>query len=133
MGEGTINRIFVYGTLKPGGRFNYLTAGLGLKSVSPAYIDGFDLYGLKPQNYPGIVPGRGRVYGDVLEFESIIKGLEVLDELEGVAKKPPLYHRQKTIIFPQQKEAWVYIFNMNEFKETTKLILIKSGEWKADD
>jgi len=126
-----INRVFTYGTLRPGGRYNYLTNGITLLSVSPAYIDGFELYALWPQNYPGIVPGVGRVYGDLLEFAEINTALKLFDELEGVEKSPPHYFREKTLVKPGNKVAWVYVFNKEDFSETTEYVLLKSGDWMS--
>jgi len=124
-----IKKLFVYGTLRPGGRYNYLTEGLSLLSASPAYIDGFDLYLLRPQNYPGIVPGVGRVYGDLLEFADISSALLIFDDLEGVDNSPPYYFREKVTVNPLGQQAWVYILNNDDFPETTQLFKLKSGDW----
>lgn len=55
--------IFVYGTLKPGLRYRYLAERAGAFFERKAYLDGFDLYHLDPENYPALVRGGGRVYG----------------------------------------------------------------------
>ena len=63
-------KIFVYGTLKPGGR-NYFLAQ-GVTHTEDAYLVGYSLLHFEPEGYPAMVPssvaGEDRVYGVVLTF-----------------------------------------------------------------
>ena len=64
--------VFVYGTLKPGGKNFYIAKLGGAFSVREAYAEGMRLYGLEPEAYPAMIrsdSGEGRVYGFVLDYE----------------------------------------------------------------
>ena len=49
--------VFVYGTLLPGERNAHIAAQGGEFTVRPATLRGFRLFDLRPEGYPGIVPG----------------------------------------------------------------------------
>ncbi len=55
---------FVYGTLRPGSRYWSNIEAL-VSDYQPAFLDGYELYDL-PDGYPAILPGHGRVFGDLL-------------------------------------------------------------------
>ena len=76
--------VFVYGTLKRGERNHGLVAPY-LHRVLPGFVEGFRLYHLpwgphRPYAYPGMVPGEGRVFGEVLFLRP--EALSLLDALE---------------------------------------------------
>ena len=84
-----MNRVFVYGTLKRGGRNHHFMEGQRFvtEARTPA---GFTLYSLG--YYPGMVRDPGDphgVNGELWEVDNDC--LALLDELEGVAEK--LYER----------------------------------------
>lgn len=56
--------LFVYGTLRPGGRYWPNISAL-IEHYDPALLTGHDLWHLD-DGYPAIVAGTGRVFGDLL-------------------------------------------------------------------
>ena len=60
--------LFVYGTLRPGGRYWTNIAHL-IEDYAPASLSGFDIYHLA-DGYPAIVDGNGEVFGDLLFIHS---------------------------------------------------------------
>lgn len=79
-----MERVFVYGTLKRGQRNHPLVVPY-LHRVLPGSVAGFRLYHLgagerRPYAYPAMVPGEGRVYGEVLFLSP--QALPLLDALE---------------------------------------------------
>jgi gamma-glutamylcyclotransferase (GGCT)/AIG2-like uncharacterized protein YtfP len=121
-----ITSVFVYGTLKPGLRYYSVAQKGGTFTQAEAYLEGFELYHLEPENYPAIVPGRGRVYGWVYDFEDIAHALVYLDELEGLHVTPPEYERVEVLAYPSRKKVWVYVFLKLQEKTAFKL---ESGVW----
>lgn len=88
-----LTRVFVYGTLRRGGRNHALLAGsrcLGAFATQARYR----LLDLGP--YPALVDGGSdRVAGEVYEVEAVV--LERLDELEG---HPTFYRRAPIALDP---------------------------------
>lgn len=87
-----LNRIFVYGTLKPGGR-NYFLAE-GVTHTERAYLEGYKLLHFEPEGYPAMVPAlegtsAGCVHGFILTFADVKAALPALDALEGLHLSPP--------------------------------------------
>lgn len=120
-----VNYVFVYGTLKPGLRYHYVAQNAGLNHQQEAYLEGFDLYHMEPENYPALVPGTGRVYGWRFAFEDIAIGLAALDELEGVYLSPPEYTRSQALSQPGNTLVWVYLYNHPE--------RLQSSAWQIQD
>ncbi len=112
--------LFVYGTLKRGESAHYFLAEE--KFIGPAELEGYEMYDLG--EYPGIVKGKGKVYGELyaVSYETLKK----LDEFE---ENGLFYLRKKEKIKVKDKvyEAWVY-----EYIETLKNAKkIESGIWKG--
>lgn len=103
-----IKHIFVYGTLKPGGRNYYLAKGV--TCTESAYLDGFKLLNFEPEAYPAMVRGEGRVFGVVLTFADIGAVLPVLDALEGLHLTPPEYARIVVTAHPAGHDVWTYLY-----------------------
>jgi gamma-glutamylcyclotransferase (GGCT)/AIG2-like uncharacterized protein YtfP len=103
-----LNRIFVYGTLKPGGRNYFLAKGVIYTEL--AYLEDYDLVHFEPEQYPAMVAGAGRVYGVVLTFADIGAALPALDALEGCNLTPPEYARVTVTAQPSGLAAWTYIY-----------------------
>jgi gamma-glutamylcyclotransferase (GGCT)/AIG2-like uncharacterized protein YtfP len=111
-----MKKVFVYGTLKPGGRYHFVAQEAGLIIQEEAYLEGFDLYHLEPENYPALIEGQGNVYGWTFKFEDLAKGLVALDELEGVHLPVPEYRRVQALSHPlksqpSSEQVWVYLYN----------------------
>ena len=121
--------VFVYGTLKPGLRYHYLAEQAGTFIKKEAYLDGFDLYHLEPENYPALVVGTGRVHGWRYTFEDVDAAIKILDKLEGLHLTPPEYERVKAVSQPGEKEVWVYLYCDLGRLETDSASLVSSGIW----
>lgn len=122
--------IFVYGTLKPGLRYHYLAQKAGAFEKEEAYLEGFGLYHLEPENYPALVRGEGRVHGWRYTYADISKALKVLDHLEGLHLEPPEYERVVAVAQPSKKKAWVYLYVGRERLEQATATLVSTGIWK---
>ncbi|GLV48067.1 gamma-glutamylcyclotransferase [Thermus sp. LT1-2-5] len=106
-----MERVFVYGTLKRGERNHARVAGK-LLGVVPGYVEGFRLYHLpegegRPYAYPAMVPGEGRVYGEVLLLPE--EALSLLDALEEEGEE---YRRVRVLVHTAEGplEAWAYLY-----------------------
>jgi gamma-glutamylcyclotransferase (GGCT)/AIG2-like uncharacterized protein YtfP len=125
-----LNRVFVYGTLKPGGRNYHLAKGV--THAEPAYLDGFELLHFEPEGYPAIVPGSGRVYGVVLTFADIALALPPLDVLEGLHLSPPEYARVGVTARPSGKTVWTYVY-VNQLRlAASGISRVAGGDWPLE-
>ena len=105
-----IERLFVYGTLRPptGGSlpvlsFNFPRVEPYLHGQTPALLPGAELYDLG--SFPAAIPGDGEVVGVLFEIEP--EAFEVLDPLEG---HPEIYRRERVAVRTEEGvvEAWIY-------------------------
>jgi gamma-glutamylcyclotransferase (GGCT)/AIG2-like uncharacterized protein YtfP len=124
--------VFVYGTLKPGLRYYRVAQEAGLFTQHQAWIDGFELYHLSPENYPALRPGIGRVYGWRYQYADIEAALVSLDRLEGLHLNPPEYTRIQTACQPGGQLAWVYIYFDPTRLERPGASRISSGDWQPE-
>jgi gamma-glutamylcyclotransferase (GGCT)/AIG2-like uncharacterized protein YtfP len=122
-----ITKVFVYGTLKPGGRYHHVAKGAGDFTFEKAYLENFVLYHLEPEGYPAIIPGNGQVYGYVFAYEDMARALVMLDKLEAIHDEPPEYKREQVIAQPMNALVWVYIYAKLERLKTAQLV--ESGDW----
>lgn len=121
--------VFVYGTL----RKDDCRAGVlsDYKCTNPeAYLDDFQMLHLG--GFPGIVPGPGRVRGEVYEVDEAC--LKALDGIEGYRKDDPdhsLYIRETVNVFNPDGgnigEVFTYVFNRDT--ECQNVRIIPSGDW----
>jgi gamma-glutamylcyclotransferase (GGCT)/AIG2-like uncharacterized protein YtfP len=88
IGDGSELLVFVYGTLKPGGRYHRRYCGRALAQAVPALVKG-RLYHFAQWGYPAMTVGEDWVRGYLLRFcgsaevcQAILRGL---DTLEGIA------------------------------------------------
>lgn len=84
MAKKTVN-LFVYGTLKEGYHNHHFLGDS--KKIANYQLEGFRLIDLEA--FPGMVPGKGYVMGELYEVNEDL--LPELDRLEGV---PYLYTRE---------------------------------------
>ena len=122
-----LNRIFVYGTLKPGGR-NYFLAK-GVTYTESAYLKGFELLHFEPEGYPAMIPGEGRVHGAVLTFADIGAALPALDVLEGCDLTPPEYARVTVTAPPSGLAVWTYIYVNQARLAAPGTSRVVGGDW----
>jgi gamma-glutamylcyclotransferase (GGCT)/AIG2-like uncharacterized protein YtfP len=120
-------KVFVYGTLKPGGRYHHVAQEAGAFTFEKAYLEGFIIYDLEPENYPAVISGDGVVHGYVFDYEDIDAALLMLDRLEAIYDSPPEYTREQAIVKPMNETVWVYVYARAERLKTAKQV--ESGEW----
>lgn len=170
-GHESPQRVFVYGTLMTGERNAALTKhptehltehhGDGdlnnSKILRPerqkAYVCGFCLYDLVPENYPALIRKAGAVvWGELLSYDTYeaqewASVLSALDDLEAVHTTPPLYTRHhvqvhisahtnpdntnQTNTSPEQATflAWVYIYARPKRLLQHGAHLLVDGNW----
>lgn len=127
-------KVFVYGTLKPGGHYWPEFCEGKVISQTPAKIRG-ELYDLHV-GYPGLVlQGDNWVYGYILKFGKE-RDLDRLDYLEGFVPNRPEsqneYNRLKVNCFDQDgnelEEVWTYEITASTAArhEGTR---IENGKW----
>lgn len=125
-------RFFVYGSLMTGLHNHHVLARFVL-SVQPASLDGMILLPVAP-TYPGMVPGEGTVYGELVEVNPAEAGeaLRALDELEwyfGEGHPDNDYVRQVVWVRPDSGglvDAWAYVWN----RGAGGLQPIPGGNWR---
>ncbi len=127
MTNQAITKVFVYGTLKPGGRYHHVAKEAGVFTFEKAFLENFIVYDLEPENYPAMVPGDGKVHGYIFEYEDVSKALVMLDKLEAIHDEPPEYTRVQAIAKPMNETVWVYIYAKHERLKTAQLV--ENGEW----
>ncbi len=86
--------LFVYGTLRPGGRYYRKLCAARTPRALPAYVRG-RLYHLAA-GYPALAPGDQWVRGDILSFDdnTLLRDIDALEEYDPAG--PPhanVYHR----------------------------------------
>lgn len=117
---------FVYGTLKVGGVFAEHFDIYRL-SAEKATLNNMDLYNIGW--FPGILPGKGTVVGELHEYREPDIVLEHMDQIEGYNRdKDDLFIRKSRSVVTEtgkNVEATVYIFNGTNVPTD----LIKSGVW----
>ena len=79
---GLPRAMFVYGTLRPGGRY-WPNVSRFIEHYDPALLTGHDLWHLD-DGYPALTPGTGIVFGDLLyvKFCKEQALFDVTDEIE---------------------------------------------------
>ena len=118
---------FVYGTLKIGGVFAKHFDEHRLSSEK-ATLKGMDLY--EVGWFPGILPGKGPVIGELHNYKNPDTVLKHMDQIEGYNdNENDLFKREcKTVITASGKEveAIVYVYNNNV---PSSLEIIENGIW----
>ena len=103
--------LFVYGTLKPGGRYHHAYCDGRTDGWTRGWTSG-DLYHLPGADYPAAAPGVGRVWGYLCRL-TVPGALADFDELEGVgANATGEYYRELVPVWDEGGvalgRAWVY-------------------------
>ncbi|MCL4795102.1 MAG: gamma-glutamylcyclotransferase [Bryobacteraceae bacterium] len=99
-----MDRLFAYGTLRSGGPRHAVLRRARPARVVEAWAPGrlLDL-----GEYPGLIEGRGRVAGELFEFDSLEALLPLLDEIEGAR-----FRRAQIVVETAAGEftAWAYLW-----------------------
>ena len=107
-------KFFVYGTLKEGGYYAKEFDKFRIKTKS-AKLNGYDLFNLGW--FPGIIPGDGKVVGELHEYKDYDKVQSLMDSIEGYDEEneeDSLYLRKNALVTDEDGEettAVVYVFN----------------------
>lgn len=117
-GRVTLDRVFVYGTLKRGLANHHLVAPFVVEAIAPAALPGFTLFDSGPREptgqglprgpFPGARPAPGaRVVGELLVVREPRAALRVLDVLE---EHPTFYRRRRRLVDVggRRVRAWLY-------------------------
>jgi gamma-glutamylcyclotransferase (GGCT)/AIG2-like uncharacterized protein YtfP len=124
---------FVYGTLRPGQKnYSRYLQGRTLDEI-PATCRG-GLFFVKEGGYPYLVPGKNVVTGELLyldpkHYDSILAGLDELEEYDPQDEEGSVYLRRKTVVstaWGEEREAWVYYWNCPQVAGRE----IKSGDFR---
>jgi len=128
-------KVFVYGTVMPGGKYHDYICHGAVSSFQEAKVKG-KLYDLNV-GYPGLLlGGKTWVRGYLLSFENE-DVLKKLDRLEGFdetnIQAANEYNRIRVSIFDLTErfmaQGWVYFMNDDQLSRFDYLE-IESGEWK---
>ena len=128
-------KVFVYGTVMPGGKYHDYICRSTVSSFQKAKVKG-KLYDLKV-GYPGILlGGENWVRGYLLIFKNkyVLKKLDILEGFdEKNIQEANEYSRTRISIFDLKEKfigkAWVY-FMKKEQLSRFDYSFIASGEWK---
>ncbi len=116
-------RVFVYGTLKRGFPLHkHLSSA---RFLGYGKLLGFEMYDLGW--YPGIVPGKGEVFGEVYEID--LKTLMILDLIEDEGEE---YERKLLPVTMEDGStisAFVYVFKADVSNKRK----VKDGLWRKKD
>lgn len=126
-------RVFVYGTLKPGGYYHAQYCADRLITAQEAIVYGL-LYDL-PAGYPALTAGDRPVYGYLLSFADPAV-LQDLDDLEDYRPDRPTveneYIRQQREVFDLKGRslglAWVYLMQPERVEQMGG-VLLPDGKW----
>ncbi|MGD9160890.1 MAG: gamma-glutamylcyclotransferase [Desulfobacteraceae bacterium] len=126
------SKVFVYGTLKVGGRFDYPVFSKARKKVEEAVIKG-SLYSLG--SFPTVkIKEKGQVHGEVHTFspDDMAVVMSRMDSIEGYNAECPekgLYNRhQVKAKLPDGSVTTVWVYEYNG--PVTKAERIESGVWE---
>jgi gamma-glutamylcyclotransferase (GGCT)/AIG2-like uncharacterized protein YtfP len=124
-------RVFVYGTLKPGGMYYRQVCEAFAPQAIPAWIPG-RLYHLPKLNYPAVTTGEDRIQGFVLSFDAPgpLAELDEVEEYDAERPESSLYLRHWLTIQTDQGpvEAWGYLMR-HEQVQALGGIYLPEGLW----
>ncbi|GHF39770.1 gamma-glutamylcyclotransferase (GGCT)/AIG2-like uncharacterized protein YtfP [Deinococcus metalli] len=136
-GAPLLTSVFVYGTLMPGERNEHVARQGGTFRARPATLRGHRLIDLRPEAYPGVVPGDAAdaVSGHVLTYDPAAwpHALPFLDALEGLDESPPLYTRKAVTVEVDghDEAAWVYVYARTDRLARAGAVSVPGGDWRA--
>jgi gamma-glutamylcyclotransferase (GGCT)/AIG2-like uncharacterized protein YtfP len=120
--------LFVYGTLRRG-MSNAVYLRDAKLIAAKAWTEGklFDT----GNGYPGLVPGKGKVYGEIYRIDKM--QLKLMDELEdyyGPGHPQNMYERKVARIATDRGFVWAYLYYYREKEKLMKTgIWIPGGDW----
>lgn len=127
-----IERLFVYGTLRPA-ESRWPAIEPFVARVESATLHGYRMYAL-PEGYPGIEAGDGEVVGTLLRMKParLQAALARVDQIEGYVAADPQSLYERVVVEVSGEEAYTYIYHPNrrEYLRSHGR-LIESGDWLA--
>ncbi|MFA7536830.1 MAG: gamma-glutamylcyclotransferase family protein [Desulfuromonadales bacterium] len=110
--------VFVYGTLRPGGK-NYPRYLQGTTAREEEATVAGELYFVADGGYPYLSPGEGTVRGELMEilpslYRRTLRRLDALEDYDPTDEAGSLYLRRRATVRTAQgecREAWVYYWN----------------------
>lgn len=130
-------RVFVYGTLKPGGYYWARFCEGRVSEAVEAKVRG-NLYAL-PMGYPALAKGDGWAQGYLLTLhdEAVLAGFDMLEDYDpDRAPSENEYQRVEVSVYSNEDDAigtaWTYIMDLDRINELHGVI-IANGEWDVDD
>ncbi len=124
--DGEITYLFVYGGLMRGFDLHHYLAGSTF--VDTGWTEGLLV---EAGRYPGLIDGRGKVFGELYTLHDPPANLEALDELEDFDPTNPQAStylrtiREVHLGNGSLPRAWVYSYN----RDVNRLAVIESGDW----
>ena len=119
--------VAVYGSLREGlGLPDRPDLGDAVVDRGACAIEGL-LYDLG--EYPGLVPGYGRVVGELFEIRenAVFQALDEYEHYDALERNESLYIRTSVRLLDPPVDAWVYVYNQSVDDHQ----LITSGDWAA--
>jgi gamma-glutamylcyclotransferase (GGCT)/AIG2-like uncharacterized protein YtfP len=127
----TERKLFVYGTLMKGfENFNKYLKGK-IKEIKRGYTYG-KLYHLSKDNYPALLDGKDKVWGEIITFYDDGQIMKEIDKAEEVFDKSPTYLREKRKVFYEDgKQEFIDMYIYKKNIDSKSHIYIESGDWKT--
>ncbi|MEO0794618.1 MAG: gamma-glutamylcyclotransferase family protein [Verrucomicrobiota bacterium] len=130
-------KVFVYGTLKPGGYYWPRFCEGRVVSAIPARVKG-QLFAL-PAGYPALTHGDGWTHGYLLTLKdaAVLAGFDSLEGYEvGRRSEDNEYDRVEIDVYWEDGgiagRSWTYMMSIDRIN-ALKGVLISNGEWDVDD
>jgi len=137
MGSPSTPRVFVYGTLKPGGYYWPRFCEGRVSEAIQAKVKG-NLYAL-PMGYPALAKGDGWAMGYLLTLhdDAVLAGFDMLEDYDPERNPSENeYQRVEVTVYTLDGEAvgsaWTYIMSLDRINELQGVI-ITNGDWDVDD
>jgi gamma-glutamylcyclotransferase (GGCT)/AIG2-like uncharacterized protein YtfP len=126
-----MGNVFVYGSLKAGGRLNGYLIGNGCRLVEAREIKGFRMVEVPHAWFPTLVPDAGAtVKGEVWELPADpAKEKDTIRQLDWVEGVPSLYVRRKVDAADDQS-PWIYVWAKP--KEAMAWVSVPDGFWDVE-
>ncbi len=119
----SLDRVFVYGTLRRGGRWHSILADHGARYLHTLEVPG-QLVDIG--RYPGFVLGDGSVTGEIWAWDEagpVLTDLDALEDFLGYGREGSEYRR--IIIDTERGPAWTYLHLRPELVRG----VVASGDW----
>lgn len=131
----TTNKVFVYGTLKAGGRFDNSYVATKRTKIDKAHIKGVKILNLG--SFPGVIESEDEgstVFGEIHEFENIDSVIKEMDRIEGYTssdEKNSLFVRKVVDVVNENtgEPEKVFMYRFNQMKYVNDPDVVESGVW----